>query len=89
MTQVRVERLDHLGLIASVIKHLELIDIIDARLVPDEQEVAATPRGAAPGQPQDAQGGRGGRRRARAAPLGGMRGDHRRRIRRGRNTTCK
>ena len=39
MAQVRVERLDHLGLIASVIKHLGLIDMIDARLVPDEQEV--------------------------------------------------
>ena len=39
MEQVRVERLDHLGLIASVIKDLGLIDMIDERLVPDEQEV--------------------------------------------------
>ena len=39
MDQVRVERLDHLGLIASVIKDLGLIDMIDRRLVPDEQEV--------------------------------------------------
>src|SRR5918996_2648356 len=39
MAQVRVERLDHLGLIASVIKDLGLIDMIDRRLVPDEQEV--------------------------------------------------
>ena len=39
MEQVRVERLDHLGLIASVIKDLGLIDMIDKRLVPDEQEV--------------------------------------------------
>ncbi len=39
MEQVRVERLDHLGLIASVIKDLGLIDMIDTRLVPDEQEV--------------------------------------------------
>ena len=38
MEQVRVERLDHLGLIASVIKDLRLIDMIDRRLVPDEQE---------------------------------------------------
>jgi transposase len=38
MEQVRVERLDHLGLIASVIKDLGLIDMIDSRLVPDEQE---------------------------------------------------
>src|ERR1700757_4260512 len=39
MEQVRVERLDHLGLIASVIKDLGLIDMIDQRLVPDAQEV--------------------------------------------------
>src|SRR5215468_7760092 len=38
MEQMRVERLDHLGLIASVIKDLGLIDMIDRRLVPDEQE---------------------------------------------------
>ena len=38
MEQVRVERLDHLGLIASVIKDLGLIDMMDRRLVPDEQE---------------------------------------------------
>jgi transposase len=38
MAQVRVERLDHLGVIASVIKDLGLIDMIDTRLVPDEQE---------------------------------------------------
>ena len=34
MEQVRVERLDHLGLIASVIKDIGLIDRIDRRLVP-------------------------------------------------------
>jgi transposase len=39
MEQVRVERLDHLGLIAAVIKDVGLIDMIDRRLVPDEQEV--------------------------------------------------
>jgi transposase len=39
MTSVRVERLDHLGLIASTIKDLGLIDMIDARLAPNEQEV--------------------------------------------------
>jgi len=37
-----IERVDHLGLIATVIKDLGLIDMIDARLVPDEQE-AITP----------------------------------------------
>jgi transposase len=42
MEQVRVARLDHLGLIASVIKDLGLIDMIDTRLVPDAQE-AITP----------------------------------------------
>ncbi len=39
MVLVTVERLDHLGLIAEVIKDLGLIGMIDARLVPDEQEV--------------------------------------------------
>ena len=38
MEQMRVERLDPLGLIAAVIKDLGLIDMIDRRLVPDEQE---------------------------------------------------
>jgi transposase len=38
MASVYVERLDHLGLIASMIKDLGLISMIDARLVPDEQE---------------------------------------------------
>ena len=38
MESVHVERLDHLGLIASMIKDLGLISMIDARLVPDEQE---------------------------------------------------
>ena len=39
MEHVRVERLDHLGVIASVIKDLGLIDMIDTRLVPDGQEM--------------------------------------------------
>jgi transposase len=38
MTSVHVERLDHLGLIAATIKGLGLINMIDARLAPDEQE---------------------------------------------------
>jgi transposase len=38
MESVRVERLDHLGLMASVIKDLGLISMIDTRIVPDEQE---------------------------------------------------
>src|SRR3989440_4235605 len=42
MESVHVERLDHLGLIACMIKDLGLISMIDARLVPDEQE-AITP----------------------------------------------
>jgi transposase len=42
MEAVRVERLDHLGLIASVINDLGLVNMIDARLKPDEQE-AITP----------------------------------------------
>ena len=39
MEKVRVERLDHLGVIAAVINELGLIDMINARLVPDPQEV--------------------------------------------------
>jgi transposase len=42
MESVRVERLDHLGLIASVINDLGLVSMIDARLKPDEEE-AITP----------------------------------------------
>ena len=38
MESVHVERLDHLGLIACMIKDLGLISMIDDRLVPDEQE---------------------------------------------------
>src|SRR4029453_12779438 len=39
MEPIRVERLDHLGVIASVIKDVGLIDMINARIVPDGQEV--------------------------------------------------
>jgi transposase len=42
MESIGVERLDHLGVIASVIKDIGLIDMINARLVPDAQE-ALTP----------------------------------------------
>jgi transposase len=38
MESVHVQRLDHLGLIAHVIKDLGLIRLIDARIIPDEQE---------------------------------------------------
>ena len=38
MESVRVERLDHLGVVASVIKDLGLIEMIDARLLLHEQE---------------------------------------------------
>jgi len=42
MEAICVERIDHLGLIASVINDLGLVSMIDARLKPDEQE-AITP----------------------------------------------
>jgi transposase len=42
MEAICVERLDHLGLIASVINDLGLVNMIDARLKPDDQE-AITP----------------------------------------------
>jgi hypothetical protein len=38
MALVTVERLDHLGLIAEIIKDIGLIDMINTRLVPDSQE---------------------------------------------------
>lgn len=38
MVSVHVEHMDHLGLIACMIKDLGLIRLIDARLVPDEPE---------------------------------------------------
>jgi transposase len=39
MEPVRVERLDHLGVIAAVIKDVGLLDLSNARLGPDAQEV--------------------------------------------------
>jgi len=42
MESFQVERLDYFGLIMSVIKDLRFLEMIDARLVPDEQE-ALTP----------------------------------------------
>ena len=38
MAAVHVERLDHLGLLASTMRDLGLMSMIDARLVPNEQE---------------------------------------------------
>jgi transposase len=38
MESVRVERLDHFGVLSEVIKDVGLVELIDARLVPDEQE---------------------------------------------------
>ena len=38
MALVTVARLDHVGLIAEVIKDIGLIEMIDTRLVPDNQE---------------------------------------------------
>src|SRR4030095_8846722 len=38
MASVHVERLDHLGLIACMMKDVGLISMIDARLIPDQQE---------------------------------------------------
>jgi hypothetical protein len=39
MAQVRVECLDHFGLMASVIKDVGLMNMIARQLVPDEQDV--------------------------------------------------
>ena len=42
MEAVSVERLDHLGVVASVIKDLGLIEMIDARVPPHDQEEIPT-----------------------------------------------
>src|SRR6266446_3512798 len=42
MEAVSVERLDHLGVVASVIKDLGLIEMIDARVHPHDQEEITT-----------------------------------------------
>lgn len=42
MDVVTVERLDHLGIIAGVIKDVGLIEMIDAHIVPDDQEDITT-----------------------------------------------
>ena len=42
MEKVKVERLDHLGVISGVIKDLGLIEMIDSRIIPDEREEIST-----------------------------------------------
>ena len=42
MAEVTVERLDHLGLIAGVIKDLRITEMINERIVPDDQEEITT-----------------------------------------------
>jgi transposase len=42
MESVSVERLDHLGVVAAVIKDLGLIEMIDARVPPHDQEEITT-----------------------------------------------
>ena len=42
MEDLKVERLDHLGVISGVIKDLGLIEMIDKRIAPDDQEEIST-----------------------------------------------
>ncbi len=42
MDAVRVERLDHSGIVAGVIKDLGIIEMIDSRIKPDEREEIST-----------------------------------------------
>jgi transposase len=42
MNAVRVERLDHLGIVAGVIHDLGIIEMIDSRIEPDEREEIST-----------------------------------------------
>ena len=38
METVKVERIDHLGIVAGVIKDLKIIEMIDSRIPKDEKE---------------------------------------------------
>ena len=42
MDVVKVERMDHLGIIAGVIHDLGIIEMIDSRIAPDEREEIST-----------------------------------------------
>lgn len=42
MAEVRVERLDHLGVVAGTIKDMGIVEMIDARIATDEQENVTT-----------------------------------------------
>lgn len=42
MEAVKVERLDHLGVIAGVMRDLGIIEMVDARIMPEEQEGIST-----------------------------------------------
>mgnify|MGYP000430415408 CR=1 FL=1 len=42
MEDLKVERLDHLGIISGVIKELGIIEMIDDRIAPDDQEEITT-----------------------------------------------
>jgi hypothetical protein len=55
MEQMRVERLDHFGVIVAMIKDIGLIDMIDRRLVPDQQD-RSTPGEAVAGMSLDGVG---------------------------------
>jgi len=42
MEIIKVQRLDHLGVVAGVIKDLGIIEQIDARIAPDDQQEITT-----------------------------------------------
>ena len=42
MEAAKVERLGHLGVVAGVTKDLRIVELIDERIVPDEQEEIST-----------------------------------------------
>jgi len=42
MGSIKVERIDHLGIVAGVIQDLGIIDMIDSRILPDEREEITT-----------------------------------------------
>jgi len=42
MGSIKVERIDHLGIVAGVIQDLGIIEMIDSRIAPDEREEITT-----------------------------------------------
>ena len=42
MESIKIERIDHLGIVAGVIQDLGIIEMIDSKIIPDEREEITT-----------------------------------------------